>query len=225
MRIISHFRDYYDGCAIDWWNEDRVNYIREKYTVESEELRSLYSSYSRGNSIEIHPLAVFFCGEIFPVLRFDYRDINHETIVEYFYSVDALKEFLSRTELDDWLLKDLNKPGKKAFFSPGRAILDFFKESKKHKKTLRNFKTPIVILIPDIGVQRKKYLNLEDIKFYRIYANVEAYGKINQYLTNELAVENQPPVKIEDKYLIEQKGFDIKASFRKDKDQRKRKQK
>ena len=57
---------------------------------------------------------------------------------------------------------------------------------------------------------------LNDYGFDRIKDSFTAFQEISMYLSNIL-VEQKDIVKVEDKYKIENHGFDLKTSFRKEK--------
>lgn len=66
--------------------------------------------------------------------------------------------------------------------------------------------------------QSKGVINpkLKDYQFDRIKDSFTAFQEISIYLSNIL-VEQKETVVIEDKFRIEQHGFDLKKSFRKEK--------
>ena len=54
---------------------------------------------------------------------------------------------------------------------------------------------------------------LKDYQFERIKDSTTAFQEISMYLANIL-VEQKPVAEVEDKYRVEQHGFDLKDSFR-----------
>ncbi len=211
MRLHTDFHDYYDN-AVGYGIDENVYYNR----------------FSKEVAIHFKPKFDFdylgkgllgFCGEIYPfreITRYNRKDDSEYDsddykVVERYYAF-SFEEYKNKES--EW---------KESSF-------DFsYYETKKEKKLKQFFidwreqsndiflehRVPIWTL--KLG-RNKGLINprLKDYGFDRIKDSFTAFQEISMYLSNIL-VEQKETVIIEDKFRIEQHGFDLKKSFRKEK--------
>jgi hypothetical protein len=223
MKLHTDFHDYYDN-AVGYGIDDKVHYNRFTKEVEQViEAKADLPKYIGGT-----PLLLGFCGEIIPVIENKEYNEKREVInLHYSYSYEeffdyslsvsynATKQKLwwlrvkqTEKEIKKQLTKDLIKIGAKRFFIDWKSQND---------SLFLQHQVPIWILnLQDYSQKITLNPHLETYKFNRIKDSFTAFQEISMYLSNIL-VEQKEIVKIEDKYRIEQHGFDLKTSFRKEK--------
>lgn len=91
----------------------------------------------------------------------------------------------------------------------------------------RKYNSPIILFDIKYNDVTKKYwysnkkreliINpiLSDYVFYKVYDTYQTFQKIQMFLSGVLGNSEKNLIEIEDKYKIEQHGFDKKWSFRK----------
>lgn len=220
MRLHTDFHDYYDN-AVGYGIDEKVHYNR--FTEEVELILTRQTDHPVG--IRYGELFLLgFCGEIFPLI--EVRTINKERQLvnqQFAYNYDELIEFqnekiryYNRFPLSDWYRRQ-------------DEIVDF---PKKEKILIKKFfqdwhwKDDAIFLKTKVPVWSRKLqhynksaiLNprLKDFGFNRIKDSFTAFQEISMYLSNIL-VEQKETAIVEDKFRIEQHGFDLKKSFRKEK--------
>lgn len=233
MKIISNFRDYYDNCK-GAYNDPNILYSRD-YPVISNNSSPIVSVSGFTRSYQARPWSIFFCGKIYRLIMFeiskrDKYSFYQKNEVVFSYSLEEATEIIKEIDLHTYneLLSDKKVD---PFFSAGQRIKDFYTSKPNievYEKTALIEKSPVVIFGDFDRYDMyfggfEKTVTLEMFQFYKVVHCVDAYHLIEKYLSNELAIENQPQQNIPDKYMIEQKGFDNKTSFRKTVDQRPRK--
>jgi hypothetical protein len=225
MRLHTDFHDYYD-TAVGFGIDENVHYNRFTKIVEKKlKLEIDLPTHNHGRSCLLG-----FCGEIYPLIQIIERDENHKPKFTYYtYSYEEYFDRLMKTEsvierikselwwqsckendkeIHKTLTKWLRKERIKTFFSDWR---------KSDDRLFLEHKVPIWLLNLD-SFDRKITLNpkLAELDFERLKDANTTFQEISMYLSNIL-VEQKETVAIEDKYRIEQHGFDLKSSFRKEK--------
>lgn len=196
MKIITDFKDYYDMASTD----HSVLYIRK---------RTRYSWHKIPLSIQNvckHRDVIFigFCGEIYPLYQnADYMGKKLHMIRKSYNFEDL--------NFEDWILKSVKKVREEVKYVD---FSNIFIENQ----------TPIFVIDYMRG---ELVLNpcLKDYGFYTIFDPVQAYQEIEMYIGNVLLPKDKEFTPLTDKEKIISKGFDLKTSFRKDKDERTRKNK
>jgi hypothetical protein len=229
MKLHTDFHDYYD-TAVGFGIDDKVHYNRFTQTIEKS--LNLKRDFPPLNSFYFgKTLILGFCGEIFPMIGvIEWNEETHKPkFIYYTYSYDEYFARMLKTEralklidhelgrqrrpknekeIRKQLTKDLTKKKVKEFFSDWRwRDDDLFLEHR----------APVWLINLDSNDQ-KITLNpkLSELDFERIKDANQAFQEISMYLANIL-VEQKETAPIEDKYRIEQHGFDLKTSFRKEK--------
>lgn len=216
MRLHTNFRDYYDN-AVGYGIDENVHYNR--FTKEVE--------------INIKPKADFppaaletyllgFCGKIYPLIKLeklnksvydcDYGG-NDSKIIETFYAYSFEEGEGKSRQWEEFsrgfeYINDRERLRVKQFY------IDW---SFQNDELFIEHKTPAWIISLDRN-QKTGLVNprLKDYEFERIKDSFTAFQEISMYLSNIL-VEQKETAAVEDKFRIEQHGFDLKKSFRKEK--------
>ncbi len=202
MKIISKFKDYYDGGAMYGIDTERV-YVRTTEVIEEHGL-------SKSNDFKI----IGFCGELF--LFVDWTTVSNCDPKQYIlWGEDTLKYEFTST-YTPYIGEILKKKKKKETYR--RWLKEAYDKLKNNKEVLALFlkyKTPIFFL----GYSNQKYtliLNpkLKDYNFAKNYGTVEAFQKIEQFISNELVEDKQGDTPVGgNEVLGRSKGFD-EYSFR-----------
>ena len=238
MRIISAFKDYYDGVQRHVYNE-YPQYIRETREIRG---RWEFPTLPRRTIMRTNftPYIIGFCGEIYPMIQTVHFNGN-ETVREFCYNIDnvdnAVKSILVKhSDYQDYILgKTWNKT---AFSKTRRHIINWFGECNQLKNCTHLFNIPnlehIHIHSPVFIVKASRFLNMNDetsikftynpplspMKFYRIFDSYSAYQELSMYLGGLASLEKPIPG-IADGDMIVAKGFN-KYSFKQEKGVHKR---
>ena len=238
MRIISKFKDYYDG-AVGYDTDTSRVYVRETHMFEFD---GIDSSHINFNGYSFNIAVVGFCGKLCPVLIPYSRDsledkefiYNTEQFQKYvdipgkadsslrYFGYDYDLKFIQGVLSDDFitvlnsrhrLSPGLNKLSE-AFIKYKTPIFFIKLKQKRHSYTYAPSGSSIIdkeashIIINPC---------LKDIGFQRVMDTVTTYQCIDMYLHNELCDKDNPDIDpISDKLKAEAHGFN-KFSFRKDK--------
>ena len=217
MKLHTKFKDYYD-TAIGFGIDEMVHYERITEKV----------------SIRIQPRADWpvvlqagllgFCGRVFPFVNLNKYEriiegnVWRHKIVDTYYAY-SLNEYLEKG--DEW---------------HGSILFDYLDNSRKQKlkqffidwdfqsnETFLEFKTPCwVFRFQHDRNETNGIINpkLKDYQLNRIKDAATAFQEISMYLSNILIEQKQIDY-VEDKYRIQQHGFDLKESFRNTKGRKK----
>lgn len=215
MRIISNFKDYYDGVMKQGMDREVV-YVRENKDVDLGRTLDLgFSTTHTGSYHSVETLFLGYCGAIYRVYviatsrRSGFQDWRYVTYnYEDFKSIMIEHGFGSKYEFSEnrWW------PGSYQRFR------DF--DTNKLKDLFHRFQTPL-FLIHNIHTYRapdKTRITLgpclKDLDFQRVKDSYTTYQDIFQYVAGTLNKRENDMVKISDKDKIHKHGFD-KWSFRK----------
>lgn len=244
MKIISKHRDYYDG-AMGYDSDPSLVYVREKIDsrtnigfedyyqgIPYEEYRNFI--YVGENYIHEKGL-IGFCGRVYPYLVFQVYKIEGvgEWITQVCFSEqdwsNNMHKIASKDYIDGY---DKFRIGRKKFI---------FKKTETTKATIEEYfarhKDKFTNVFMDkkaaIWIHYKKCQNrnsgdnfqinceLTPYDFARIVNPFEAYQEISMYLGGVLGTGNPSVPEVSNNDLIEAKGFNLKTSFRKEKDKQK----
>lgn len=234
MRIISKFKDYYDSASyfgqdLEWiYNRNKKN-ITKNFNNISYDSSLLLRTWERSNAITdkkdksftIKKMVLGFCGQLIPFLKVErvyyswedsehnYNSLKKEDKVFFIYS---LNDFKSK-------MKDWNFP-----WNAEKQIVNFFNYNFDELKSIfienhcpiftyhkyeRNSNDQSFNLIIELNSC------LKDIDFPKIKNANEAYQEVFQYLSGVLGNKEKEVETIEDKYRVQQHGFDPIYGFRK----------
>ena len=216
MRLHTDFHDYYDN-AVGYGIDGNVHFNR--FTKEIEiQIKSEFDFPRHRNAGLLG-----FCGKIYPfieVKKFDRKYDNEYASDDYKiveqYCAYNLEEYKSKeTEWEDYS-DDFGRYDHWEEIKLKQFFLDWNFQSDE---IFLEYKVPIWTVKLD-SYQNKGIINpkLKDYGFDRIKNSFAAFQEISMYLSNIL-VEQKETAIVEDKFRIEQHGFDLKKSFRKEKKQ------
>lgn len=205
MRIISKFRDYYDGAARDF-SKDSLCFVRN--TIEVPETHCSYAYHPK--DVKLHPSTdkivgigrwiwsdadsnyfgvVGFCGKIYPYVRWS------NGIGQFFY--------YNKKEVDDNITRRWNGNWFDLFNEPSNPLYDIF---KRYTVPYFHLTTSGLTICPI----------LRQLHFYKVFGVVSAYQEIEMYLGNTLHRRDNPYIApVPDAIKAESHGFN-KWSFRKE---------
>lgn len=231
MLIVSKFRDYYD-TAIVYGVDKSIVYKREQKVLEYDYKKLQGTSWYESKKQFLQPdlsidtkwtkLKVFervecsvigFCGKLYPVYVFTYKDGN----VEYSYDKESATEILKSANL-------YKKTKSREIFWSRRfhtsSYIDEFFDSSNWNYLLRMFqdlKEPIFLLkqikATGRGYEMKIAPTLSDYKFAKVFAPTQAFQEIQNYISGVLGVGERDTVTLSDEMKSHKKGYD-KWSFR-----------
>lgn len=229
MKLISNFKDYYDGILYSMTEPNNKIWIRNKennykflsYNVNKIKHRLKIYKYNSNNLYDVYILNVIvICGEIYPYISV-YNNIKSYDI-----------QYCSRHKLDNSIFdkNEINKIFSDYFYKKNynniydiviNYIKPIFLKTKEYELSMGNL--PVIIdylLVKNIdynkndGVYYKLNKNLLNIKFnkfmddYTLFKQLEIY--INEQLNTEIYQDNMT-----DDEKIQSHGFDKIISFRK----------
>lgn len=246
MLIISKYRDYYDSAVGVSGVDKQIVYERKPSVFKSDYYNKLHireSWYDYLSNIinkgynESRELGVLgFCGKLYVVLiDSKYQPIEKggtvtnilygPEIVPYLYKTDKKNKYSSRyyrpsksnkEKLEDIINEYHGKSDSSSFIKHNVPI--FFDHVIGDKFLMEDNE----LTGKDGGLLVNP--SLEKYGFYKIKDSFSAFQDIQNYISGVLGVNTKPIVVIDDKYKIQQHGFDPKWSFR-NPDPPKRKQK
>jgi len=210
MRLHSDFHDYYDH-AIGYGVDEKVHYNRYQKAVSINLKSEMNRPFHRNSGI------LGFCGSYFPFIELHRYDRNFQEEEWGEFKVVDTRYAFSEDEYNaterEW--SDFSDDFPSYFATSDVKIRQFFLDWKlssdenylAHKVpmwTARFYaENPNGVLNP----------RLADYGFEKIKEPFSAFQEISMYLANIL-IEQKEIASIEDKYRIEQHGFDLKSSFR-----------
>ena len=240
MRIISKFRDYYDGYA-DYTNGDsRIkHYIRKEEEIEiSKYLLKNFENDLLRTPFNFRAAYMIIAGKVYPFVHV-YRPAERQYIDDigisiysdpindyYFDSKSLIKRYLSEKEKINKMRKK-NKTYGWRFGIDGmskRDVENFFKTDYGDMTDLCiEFDTPIILISPeDPYYERKdmtyrickKNVNLKEYGLSKLFSAPEMYQLIDVFVSNVLVKDEMPMIHLKDVEKIQSHGFDKKSSFR-----------
>ena len=237
MKIISNFKDYYDGVAHNDYEKDQYKYIRERipilryfksgpYSRAIKNIAAPFSGfryiYRDGGSVDPSFHLLGYCGKLYPYLALHYS--NHRALYPllqgtgkerfYFYSFEEFQE----------LIEKIGKPASKYFDSHNslKKYVNSWNEVCKRAES-----TDIQGMFLEFGVPLFEISNpdrndavltlnpvLSDLGFQKIKDPYTAYQDIDTFVSNDLVRIDNPADNFSDELKIHAHGFD-KKSFRK----------
>lgn len=214
MRLHSDFHDYYDN-AVGYGIDNNVHYNRFTKEVEIH-IKSQFDF-----PFHKRPYLLGFCGKIYPLIeikKYDRKydeeyDLEGFKLLETFYAYSYEEYKLKQSEWSEYA-----NTSEYSDYSRELKLKQFFIDwDYQSDDVFLEYKVPIWIVKLERGMNNG-WLNprLKDYGFNRIKDSFTAFQDISMYLSNIL-VEQKEIAKIEDKFRIEQHGFDLKKSFRKEK--------
>jgi hypothetical protein len=215
MKIISNFKDYYDGVAINGIDMERV------YKRVTEPVKLTDSQYKNW-----HYDIIGFCGKLY----FFNHALEEELIGKY--KPEQVKYLTlygdERIKYDFEEIKDeQSETGKKKIRVEKKQGNNRWVPNSNTENDLEHnpfllslfvkYKTPVFRLKPYVWRNENFIITnpcLKDLGFYKVIAPDNAFQQIEQFIGNQLAQESQGQVPVgSDEVIGRSKGFDI-YSFR-----------
>src|ERR1700747_1463625 len=233
MRIISKFNDYYDS-AMALGQDQSVIYLRNAIEFKHKENnipklvseiaslfkkkddtrrfwspRNLVNDFSNKDaSFAFKEFWILFCGKIYPGIRVTKTfKCVFGTEVSNFYSSEALINYLvsAGKDVDKKEFKwDKNRSLRKdieSYYTPNRPDKNWL---------IANKVTCIYFDHTDLIVNPR----LVTYDFYKVFDSHSAYQELDMWVSGTLAYPQNIMLEVEDKYRIDQHGFDPKYGFR-----------
>jgi hypothetical protein len=193
MRIISKFKDYYDGGAVYGIDKERI-YIRETQVIEKIDYDlNLFSVI--GFCGEIYPFVSvakksYFSGDEWELHPKDYTLYCQDAInLEFESYVDKFAPYQNK---DKWKIVERKKDFyyTKHGFTKLQEIYDNIRKNSEILSLFLKFKTPIFSITQSTKSIRATTLtinpNLKDVAFYKIKDTIQAFQEIEMYISNVL---------------------------------------
>jgi len=222
MRILSKFRDYYDGVA-NTGVDMSVFFNRSQFESEHNKIDYAFSenikSFNLGSigrfDFDVEYFYVIFCGVVYPGIAIERRPqyISAKYIepkTDYIYSYeDALKnKAISNTRHDKrrqfrWVQK--NKVGKKYLSNHFS-----FKKNMDYFNRMAENKTPIIMFRRShCGTVIVATVNpcLRDVKFYKVFDTYSAFQELSMFIGGVMSSHKTGAVTISDSDMAVKKGF------------------
>lgn len=214
MRVISKFRDYYDGVMKTGMDREVV-YVRENKGIPIKDARGVdFNTKSSGTYCSVETSFLGYCGMIYRVMIVETEFPNHARTRHVFFDFEEFKQFMLNNKLSN------EYDFRESRWWPSR--FQRFKEmdTSRMLELFHEFQTPLFLLT---NVYRYRGPDettltlgpcLKDIEFQRVKDPYTAYQEIFQFVAGVLNHPENKMVKISDKDKIHKHGFD-KWSFRK----------
>jgi len=237
MKIISKFKDYYDGYSYGYNNDPKVRYwIRKtenidisKYlltNLEKDILRT-YNNYHSGYLI--------IAGKIYPFVSIHTEaDIHVKPKTEYFFNPDDLMKRHAQ-EKNKIMRARKHRNWKWSYWFQSlskRDVTEFFNKKYPDMSNLCiEYNTPIILIEPRRpGYQERektyrtcvKNINLKDYGLSKVFKAPEIYQILDVFINNVLVDDKMPMSPMTDLEKVQSHGFDTKISFRKPKQNKKK---
>ena len=205
IRIKSPFYDYYDAIQREGQDQELV-YIRTPVELRFDDKTSKtcypFPRYSFEYESGAITYIVGFCGKLYPILKIWDGDggvsmcFNADQALEVFKKRENNKRYnwkWTANSLANFFSYSVDPPHR--YFDEYRCPIFVAKYQYREGEVTING-------------------NLKQVEFYRIFDPYQAFQEIAMYLGNQ-AQPNKPIPEIDDKTMVEIKGFDPKWSFRK----------
>lgn len=250
MRIISKFHDYYDGVQNYGGNDKSIIFKRLREEKEITNLNEFkcndtiggllcrhryFQCYYNGRKISVNQdfNIIGFAGRLYSVSQvyyYSYVDngkysrIVPMTAYNYDEYISKMKKFIEIKK--GRRSKKNNSRYTERFDMKKFFIFDNDKFENQYDDIFVKYNTPI-FSISDIDYRGDsiRYLliinpDLEYYHFYKMFDAFSAFQEIEMYTNSALVAEKSLP-NIPQEYRFEEKGFDNKISFRKEKSKKK----
>jgi hypothetical protein len=213
MRIISKFRDFYDGVMKTGMDREVV-YVRETVEVPLKESFGIdFSTKYEGSYYKIETFYFGYCGEIRRVMVVSTWYPDCEKTRDVFFQYEEFKEFM----LNNNIGSKYDFGERRWWPSKYQKFMDL--DTSKMKELFHTHQTPLFFLnhVHSYRSPDKTILtmgpSLQGINFQKIKDAYTTYQDIFQFVAGTLNKPESKMVKISDKDKIAKHGFD-KWSFR-----------
>ncbi len=183
-------------------------------------------------SINFSSINILFAGKIYRPLilsQNEYRKIDPIDPV-YLYNYDQLVDFLSKTKM---LTQSVINDALESLNKDNSNFIEYFKN--KHNVQIKDehflfLNSPIVklesILVGALGSKKNAYqkvevtkdVNLGRYQFHKQLNAFEAYQQLENYVSTVFGMQVPKIIEVSNREKIVKAGFDLKTSFRKEKE-------
>ncbi len=226
MKIISNFKDYYDGVVNTYGIDEHVIFIRDTKELISKDINfkkpEIYRHTTQGkysdldHDIHYDFIYIGFCGLIYPCLKKTKIYIGKPNNVEFEYNYQNIKDKFHElyNQKTKWVVKYYNwNDYKSNLYDYNQNLLKLFNEHKcssfliDYEYTGYDFyrKIPVTIMLEPI---------LKQLQFFKIKSAFDAFKDVSIFVAEQLNTEIDTFV-MSDKQKILSRGFDEKYGFRK----------
>lgn len=239
MRIIGKHKDYYDGVKAYGIDPNCV-YVRKREEVKFEDIKFdiekvLYTNKifhnnplfpfntlggaRYGEKFEWGLFIVGFCGRLYPCIRLEYDNSDHDEVrrvVDYVYNANDVVGFLRKYKLKDRFSSYLKNSRWNNFtFQKMKEFFEYVKGKEQYCTDLF-FENKIPTFVINLN-KRELVWNevLKDVKFYKQVDTFTAFQELAGYVSGVLGGQSPVMISIADKDMVFKKGFNDR-SFRKD---------
>lgn len=234
MKIISDFRDYYDGYShynsedykVKHWVRKEEDIQISKYTLESLENDLLRTPDN------FEAAYIIIAGKVHPYISyhktgyidFDFSGKWVDGYTNYYFDAETFMEMYKDYKKDykpkqhyGWWTNTLSERDVKNFFNT--------KYSDRIDLCLE-FDTPIISIRPKTSGYKErertyrvctKNVNLKEHGVSKLFNSPEVYQLLDVFIGNVLVKDEMPMSPMTDLIKIQSHGFDVKTSFRKPK--------
>lgn len=248
MKIITKFKDYYDGCNYDHSIQSGI-YERHTRVIPTNNWIEMSNQLISNNkdAFSLCTGVIGFCGKIYPYVYFRDGNLSYgEVKTQFIYSYEdfePIREMLIEREgkRNRWhwhydLLSDKKTDAENWFKGEFSEVTKSFHYTK-NKKNILNLKDIFYEnRVPCFAVHSRVWTDeferkfkwkivlnpcLKDYMFYRVFDPYTAFQEIEMFMNNQIVRPDDPPIDpVPDRIKAESHGFN-KFSFRKDKSDKK----
>lgn len=231
MKIISRFRDYYDGISAQYLDTEILYFRKTQWPKFTPNELKYFRTFHLNQwdlkldwmNYDIEEKLIGFCGMIYKVVVIATKDLKKE-VLHAFYSFDEVAKFYLSNHLDPDPF-DLRGRKYKRFFlvesNPKRQLREikhFFEVNIDYSRIngfFEKYQVPVFVLhstkYPELEIETNPVLR--HLQFQRIKDPFTAHQEIYQFVSSKLHQPENPMVQISDKDKLHKHGFD-KFSFR-----------
>lgn len=219
MRIISTYKDYYDGVVGTVGIDNSIVFNR----VELEETfnKNIYTPariyrsgrYGDNKDESYQFFFIGFCGKIYPVLQVN--KYNSLTLIstEYIYDVETIKQhFLDCYNQRDKYTRSLHTWDKYISQLNDAYLLSLFQEKKLINFVIKS--NVRYYSYENVTAELKGNVCLKDYSFFKLVDAFTAFNEISIFVGEQLNTEVDS-TNMTDKQMVVSKGFDPVYGFRK----------
>jgi len=212
MKIISKYKDYYDGCVNSLGLDttiiyNRINNIIDYKTLNHYNLYFNNANIFKNGSIRYNFNILGVCGKLYPLLIVQEHKIGQSIDFKYIYDRELIVNFFK--EHYNIFYQKVKPIENYLTLVDNKQILDLFHIHKCGSFMLSadrygsNYQELILEIEP----------NLNALEFYKIVDSFTLFNSMSSYISEQINTEIETDT-LSDKEKIITKGFDPKYSFR-----------
>ncbi len=230
MRIISDFKDYYDGILMANYDAQDRLYVRKYQEIPRQ--AGLYQAPKEIRFYDGCWYVLLFAGHAYPGAQISYPWIPKFGPGKLIFNIESLdkyvKEFKGKSSLVSTYDKPMHGHTKETYRD---SIVEKFKMASPVKidpSVFHRFDSPIIVYrmfqaYKDGSPLNTVYLNpsLKELGFSSVMLAEQAAQELEMFFHSEFLEHPKPMVQVSDLNRLEAHGFDKKTSFRKSKQEKK----